>query len=111
MRLPGRQSRWLGVAVESRSNLWTVVSREWRLIRDSATSAVIQSEGAAMADKTLEEKLEEANDAVEKAAEVRDEAIQDLMEADFAYSEALEVWGKLNDKSVAEARAFIRKLN
>jgi hypothetical protein len=32
-------------------------------------------------EKTLEEKLEEASSAVERALEARDKAIQDLMEA------------------------------
>jgi hypothetical protein len=62
-------------------------------------------------EKTLEEKLEEANVAVEKAAAARDEAIYDLMEAEIAYSKAIEAWGKLHDKSQAEARALVRKLH
>jgi hypothetical protein len=45
--------------------------------------------------KTLEEKLEEASSAVERALEVRDKAIQDLMKAKMAYGE---VWRKLHDK-------------
>ena len=56
-------------------------------------------------EKTLEEKLEEASSAVERALEARDKAIQDLMEAMMAYGE---VWRKLHDKSQAEARAFVR---
>jgi hypothetical protein len=47
-------------------------------------------------EKTLEEKLEEASSAVERALEARDKAIQDLMEAKMAYGE---VWRKLHDKS------------
>jgi hypothetical protein len=47
-------------------------------------------------EKTLEEKLEEASLAVERALEARDKAIQDLMEAKMAYGE---VWRKLHDKS------------
>jgi len=43
-------------------------------------------------EKTLEEKLEEASSAVERALEARDKAIQDLMEAKMAYGE---VWRKL----------------
>jgi hypothetical protein len=46
-------------------------------------------------EKTLEEKLEEASSAVERALEVRDKAIQDLMKAKMAYGE---VWRKLHDK-------------
>ena len=57
-------------------------------------------------EKTLEEKLEVTNSAVERALEARDKAIQDLMKAKMAYGE---VWRKLHDK--AEARAFVRKLN
>jgi hypothetical protein len=49
-------------------------------------------------EKTLEEKLEEASSAVERALEARDKAIQDLMEAKMAYGE---VWRKLRDKSQA----------
>ena len=49
-----------------------------------------------------------ASSAVERALEARDKAIQDLMEAKMAYGE---VWRKLHDKSQAEARAFVRKLN
>jgi len=49
-------------------------------------------------EKTLEEKLEEASSAVERALEARDKAIQDLMEAKMAYGE---VWRKLHDKSQA----------
>jgi hypothetical protein len=50
-------------------------------------------------EKTLEEKLEEASSAVERALEARDKAIQDLMEkAKMAYGE---VWRKLRDKSKA----------
>ena len=36
-------------------------------------------------EKTLEEKLEEASSAVERALEARDKAIQDLMEAKMAF--------------------------
>lgn len=61
--------------------------------------------------KALEQKLEEASGAVERALEARDDAIHGLMEAEIAYGEAIEVWGALNDKSEAEARAFVRKLN
>ena len=43
-------------------------------------------------EKTLEEKLEEASSAVERALEARD---KDLMEAKMAYGE---VWRKLHDK-------------
>ena len=46
-------------------------------------------------EKTLEEKLEDASSAVERALEARDKAIQDLMEAKMAYGE---VWRKLHDK-------------
>ena len=46
-------------------------------------------------EKTLEEKLEVTNSAVERALEARDKAIQDLMEAKMAYGE---VWRKLHDK-------------
>jgi hypothetical protein len=53
-------------------------------------------------EKTLEEKLKEASSAA------RDKAIQDLMAARMAYGE---VWRKIHDKSQAEARAFVRKLN
>ena len=53
-------------------------------------------------EKTLEEKLEEASSAVERALEARDKAIQDLMAARMAYGE---VWRKIHDKSRAEARA------
>jgi hypothetical protein len=49
-------------------------------------------------EKTLEEKLEEASSAIERALEARDKAIQDLMEAKMAYGE---VWRKLHDKSQA----------
>jgi hypothetical protein len=49
-------------------------------------------------EKTLEEKLEEASSAVERALEARDKAIQDLMEAKMAYGK---VWRKLHDKSQA----------
>ena len=38
-------------------------------------------------EKTLEEKLEVASSAVERALEARDKAIQDLMEAKMAYGE------------------------
>ena len=59
-------------------------------------------------EKTLEEKLEVTNSAVERALEARDKAIQDLMKAKMAYGE---VWRKLHGKRQAEARAFVRKLN
>ena len=59
-------------------------------------------------EKTLEEKLEVTNSAVERALEAHDKAIQDLMKAKMAYGE---VWRKLHDKRQAEARAFVRKLN
>ena len=49
-------------------------------------------------EKTLDEKLEEASSAVERALEARDKAIQDLMEAKMAYGK---VWRKLHDKSQA----------
>jgi hypothetical protein len=49
-------------------------------------------------EKTLEEKLEEASSAVERALEARDKAIQDLMVAKMAYGK---VWRKLHDKSQA----------
>ena len=49
-------------------------------------------------EKTLEEKLEEASSAVERALEARDKAIQDLMEAKMAYGK---VWRKIHDKSQA----------
>ena len=52
-------------------------------------------EGEMPREKTLEEKLEEASSAVERALEARDKAIQDLMEAKMAYGE---VWRKLHDK-------------
>jgi hypothetical protein len=38
-------------------------------------------------EKTLEEKLEEASSAVERALEARDKAIQNLMKAEMAYGE------------------------
>lgn len=47
-------------------------------------------------EKTLEEKLEEASSAVERALEARDKAIQDLMAARMAWGE---VWRKLHDES------------
>ena len=53
-------------------------------------------------EKTLEEKLEEASSAVERALEARDKAIQDLMEAKMAYGE---VWRKLHDKSQAPVQS------
>ena len=46
-------------------------------------------------EKTLEEKLEEASSAVERALEARDKAIQDLMATRMAWGE---VWRKLHDK-------------
>jgi hypothetical protein len=49
-------------------------------------------------EKTLDEKLEEASAAVERALEARDKAIQDLMKAKMAYGE---VWRNLHDKSQA----------
>ena len=52
-------------------------------------------------EKTLEEKLEEASSAVERALEARDKAIQGLMEARMAWGK---VWRKLHDESQAEAR-------
>ena len=52
-------------------------------------------------EKTLEEKLEEASSAVERALEARDKAIQGLMEARMAWGD---VWRKLQDESQPEAR-------
>jgi hypothetical protein len=52
---------------------------------------------------SLKEKLEAASAAVDKAYWAREDAIQNLMEAEFAHGEALEVWGKLNDKLELEA--------
>ena len=49
-------------------------------------------------EKTLEQKLEEASSAVERALEARDQSILDLMKAKMAYGE---VWRKLHDKSKA----------
>ena len=57
-------------------------------------------------EKTLEEKLEEASSAVERALEARDKAIQDLMEAKMAYGE---VWRKLHDKSQAPRKLHCAK--
>ena len=49
-------------------------------------------------EKTLEQKLEEASSAVERALEARDQSILDLMKAKMAYGE---VWRKLHDSGKA----------
>jgi hypothetical protein len=56
--------------------------------------------------KTLEEKLEVASSAVERALEARDKAIQDLMEAKIAYTtRARPKPGRLSETELTRWRA------
>lgn len=51
---------------------------------------------------TLDQKIERADRVVEWALDVREDAIRNLVDAEMAYSEALEAWGDLQDKAADE---------
>ncbi len=57
--------------------------------------------------ETLEERYKKASDAVEKAVELRDGAIRELVEAEMNYGEAVMAWGVLDDEinTRSESRA------